>query len=106
MFILNPNTAQTPRTGIMKINQSKLTEAGKKIDKNAQQQDNSRGLLPDKQTAYLFLEQAITVLKQNRGRVCMIQPAGFLYNRNINTFRKNIFQKYQPTYNLNFLIYL
>jgi len=75
--------------------ESELTEAGEKVDQIAQQQDCSRGLLPDKQTAYLFLEQALTVLKPNSGRVCLIQPAGFLYNRNINTFRTNIFQKCQ-----------
>jgi methylase of polypeptide subunit release factors len=75
--------------------ESELTEAEEKVDQVAQQQDNSRGLLPDKQTAYLFLEQALTVLKPNSGRVCLIQPAGFLYNRNINTFRTNIFQKCQ-----------
>ena len=75
--------------------ESELTEAGEKVDQVAQQQDSSRGLLPDKQTAYLFLEQALTVLKPNSGRVCLIQPAGFLYNRNINTFRTNIFQKCQ-----------
>jgi len=73
---------------------SELTEAGEKVDQVAQQQDSRRGLLPDKQTAYLFLEQALTVLKPNSGRVCLIQPAGFLYNRNINIFRTNIFQKY------------
>lgn len=75
--------------------ESELTEAGKKVDQVTQKQDNSRGLLPDKQTAYLFLEQALTVLKPNSGRLCLIQPAGFLYNRNINTFRINIFQKCQ-----------
>ncbi len=75
--------------------ESELTEAGEKVDQVAQQQDSSRGLLPDKQTAYLFLEQALAVLKPNSGRVCLIQPAGFLYNRNINTFRTNIFQKCQ-----------
>jgi len=75
--------------------ESELTEAGEKVDQVIQHQDCSRGLLPDKQTAYLFLEQALTVLKFNSGRVCLIQPAGFLYNRNINTYRTNIFQKCQ-----------
>ena len=75
--------------------ESELTEAGEKVDQIAQQQDSNRGLLPDKQLAYLFLEQGLTVLKPNSGLICLIQPAGFLYNRNINTFRTNIFQKCQ-----------
>lgn len=75
--------------------ESELTEPGKKVDQVAQKQDNSRGLLPDKQTAYLFLEQGLAILKPNSGRLSLIQPAGFLYNRNINTFRTNIFQKCQ-----------
>jgi len=75
--------------------ESELTEGGEKVDRIAHQQDSSRGLLPDKQTAYLFFEQALTVLKPNSGRVCLIQPAGFLYNHNLNTFRTYIFQKCQ-----------
>ena len=75
--------------------ESELTEAEKEIDQIAQQQDNSRGKCPDNQVAYLFFEQALTILRPNTGRACLIQPAGFLYNRNINTFRTNIFQKCQ-----------
>jgi len=75
--------------------ESEITEAGKEVDRVAQQEDSSRGKCPDNQTAYLFLEQALTVLRPNSGRVCLIQPVGFLYNRNVNTFRTNIFQKYQ-----------
>jgi len=83
--------------------ESELTEAGEKVDQVAQQQDSGRGLLPDKQTAYLFLEQALTVLKPNSGRVCLIQPAGFLYNRNISTFRTDIFQKCKLNTVLDFI---
>lgn len=75
--------------------ESKLTQAGKEIDEAAQQQDSRRGKCPDNQAAYLFLEQALSALRPNSGRVCLIQPAGFLYNRNVNTFRTNIFQKCQ-----------
>ena len=82
--------------------ESKLTEAGNKIDQIEKQQDNNRGLLPDKQTAYLFLEQALSILDSERGRVCLIQPAGLLYNRNVNCFRTNIFQKYQINTILDF----
>ncbi len=73
--------------------ESELTEAGKKIDQIAKQQDPNRGELPDKQVAYLFLEQALTVLRPDNGYICLIQPAGFLYNRYVSKFRTNIFQK-------------
>jgi hypothetical protein len=82
--------------------ESKLTEAAKQIDQAAQQQDNSRGKCPDNQAAYLFLEQALTVLLPNRGRVCLIQPVGFLYNLNVNNFRRKIFQNYQVDTVLDF----
>jgi len=82
--------------------ESELTEAGKEIDKIAQQQDNNRGLLPDKQAAYLFLEQAVPFLNPEKGRACLIQPAGLLYNRNVNSFRTNIFQKCQINTILDF----
>ncbi|MBW8000606.1 MAG: N-6 DNA methylase [Planctomycetes bacterium] len=74
--------------------ESKLTEAGKEIDKIAKEQDSNRGKCPDNQIAYLFLEQALTVLKPNSGRVCLIQPAGLFYNRNPHSFRSNLFKKY------------
>ena len=73
--------------------ESELTEAGEKVDQVAQEQDSSRGLLPDKQTAYLFLEQALIVLRPKIGRICMIQPQGLLYNNGTGAFRTNIFQK-------------
>lgn len=75
--------------------ESQLTEAGKEIDKIAEKQDSSRKTCPDNQVAYLFLEQALTVLKPNSGRVCLIQPSSLFYNRNPHSFRTNLFQKYQ-----------
>lgn len=82
--------------------ESQLTEAAKEIDQAAQKQDNTRGKCPDNQAAYLFLEQALTVLLPNRGRVCLIQPVGFLYNLNVNNFRRKIFQNYQVDTVLDF----
>jgi hypothetical protein len=73
--------------------ESKLTEAGKEIDQIAQQQDSNRGNCPDNQAAYLFLEQALSVLNSTTGRVCLIQPAGILYNRNVDSFRTEFFRK-------------
>jgi hypothetical protein len=48
-----------------------------------------RGTIPDKQIAYLFLEHSIRQLKES-GRICMIQPKGFLYNRNVQHIREHI----------------
>ncbi|MCD4664492.1 MAG: SAM-dependent methyltransferase, partial [Bacteroidales bacterium] len=74
--------------------ESKLTPAGKRVNQATQRQDGSRGSLPDKQMAYLFLEQALTVLRSG-GRICLIQPSGFLYNRKAKTFRTAIHRKYK-----------
>jgi len=74
--------------------ESKLTDAARQIDKITQDSEPSRGKCPDNQAAYLFLEQASTVLSPQTGRICMIQPSGFLYNRNPFAFRTNLFRKY------------
>lgn len=74
--------------------ESQLTGAGKKIDKAAQQQETTRGKCPDNQTAYLFLEQALTVLQPQCGKTCLIQPSIFLYNNKVEEFRNNIFRKH------------
>jgi len=71
--------------------ESGLTAAGEEVDRDIEQKKKNRGSLPDKQVAYLFLEQALTVLCPKRGRVCLIQPAGLLYNRKVNSFRTNLF---------------
>ncbi|MBW2644690.1 MAG: N-6 DNA methylase [Deltaproteobacteria bacterium] len=72
--------------------ESKLSTAGGKVNKIAQQQDSNRGKLPDKQTAYLFLEQSLKLLRPN-GKICLIQPSGLLYNRKTENFRNAIAQK-------------
>jgi len=81
--------------------ESKLSTAGAEINQTAQQQDSSRGSLPDKQTAYLFLEQALTSLHSG-GRVCLIQPSGLLYKRNAQAFRNAIHRKYKVDTILDF----
>jgi len=83
--------------------ESKLTEAGKEIDQIAQQQDNGRGKCPDNQMAYLFLEQALSVLNSATGRVCMIQPSGLLYSTGTQVFRTGIFQKCKINTVLDFI---
>lgn len=73
--------------------ESTLSPAGTEIDKNAREQDKSRGPLPDKQVAYLFLEQSFTILKSG-GTLCLIQPSGILYNRNTTAFVNSIFNRF------------
>ncbi len=72
--------------------ESELTSAGIEINNSIQRSDRNRGSLPDNQTAYLFLEQALGVLGTN-GRACLIQPSGLLYNRNTKAFRTSILKK-------------
>jgi hypothetical protein len=67
-----------------------LTEAGEVIDEHLLK---VRGTLPDRQAAYLFLEQAAKLLK-DEGRICLLQPSGFLYNRKAAQFRKHFFSTF------------
>ncbi|MDY6893748.1 MAG: N-6 DNA methylase [Chloroflexota bacterium] len=74
--------------------ESQLSAPGVQIDRVAQREDKKRGVLPDKQSAYLFLEQAYKILRTG-GQVCLIQPAGLLYNSKAKNFRTYLFQKYK-----------
>jgi len=81
--------------------ESKLSTAGAEVNQITQRQDNSRGSLPDNQTAYLFLEQALAILRPG-GRVCLIQPSGLLYNRNTQVFRTTLLRKHKVDTVLDF----
>jgi tRNA1(Val) A37 N6-methylase TrmN6 len=72
--------------------ESRLSPEAEKIDHIAQKRDLTRGSLPDKQSAYLFLEQSLALLR-DEGRVCLIQPSAFLYMSSIRKFRTNLFKK-------------
>ena len=74
--------------------ESQLSTAGIEINKAAQRQDKKRGVIPDNQSAYLFLEQAFVILR-SAGQVCLIQPIGLLYNRKAQNFRTYLFRKYK-----------
>ena len=62
---------------------SKLTEAARCCRARRQQ----AAAVPDNQMAYFVLEQA-TLLLQEEGRLCLVQPHGFLYNEKARTFQK------------------
>jgi hypothetical protein len=66
--------------------ESHLTSHGRACDSAVKA---ARGDLPDKQAAYLFLEQGIRLLTP-RGVLCLVQPSGILYNRKAYKFRREI----------------
>jgi len=82
--------------------ESTLTPAASLIDDIARQEQNDRGVVPDKQIAYLFLEQVLPFLEGAVGRVCMIQPAALLYNWNVDAFRTSLLEKCQVETILDF----
>jgi len=49
--------------------------------------------IPSKQLAYYVLIKCITKYLSEFGKICMIQPYGFLYNTLANTMRCNLFKK-------------
>jgi hypothetical protein len=68
--------------------ESKFTEAAKRVNASRVVQ---RGEIPDKQIAYLFLDQCLQRLSTN-GRLCLIQPSSFLYNLQSHSFRSYVAQ--------------
>ncbi|MCY2994886.1 MAG: N-6 DNA methylase [Planctomycetota bacterium] len=66
--------------------ESKLTPAAKAVDKA---RPKSQPRLPDKQVAYLFLEQGLRSLSPG-GSLCLIQPHGLLYNSKTGAFRQHL----------------
>lgn len=63
--------------------ESRFTEAAKRINASRVAE---RGEIPDKQIAYLFLDQCLPMLSET-GRLCLIQPSSFLYNLQSHPFR-------------------
>lgn len=82
--------------------ESQLSTPGIQVDRGAQRQEKRRGALPDKQSAYLFLEQAFSILRSG-GQVCLIQPHGLLYNYKARDFRTYLFRKYKVNTVLDFV---
>lgn len=64
--------------------ESKLTPAARAVDKA---RPKGQPKLPDKQAAYLFLEQGLLSLAPG-GSLCLIQPHGLLYNSKPAAFRR------------------
>ena len=51
-------------------------------------QQKRSAVIPDKQMAYFILEQSVSLLADN-GRLCLIQPHGFLYNEKARSFQQS-----------------
>jgi hypothetical protein len=82
--------------------ESDMSNAGAKLDLIEQTKDSKRCKCPDNQAAYLFLEQSLGMVQPDMGRVCLIQPAGFLYNSNVTPFRTRIFDQHAVNTILDF----
>ncbi len=78
--------------------ESEFSEPAKRINR---QFADERGSIPDKQIAYLFLDQAIRTKTEN-GVVCLIQPSGFLYNIQAHPFRASIANRFNLSNLLDF----
>jgi hypothetical protein len=76
---------------------SKFSEAAEALNSR----NGDRVAVPDKQIAYLVAEQASTLLKRN-GRICLIQPSGFLYNEKARPFQKQLIKAHQVDAVLDF----
>jgi hypothetical protein len=57
--------------------------------------------VPDDQISYLFL-RGIIPLVSDRGTVCLIQPAGLIYNEKPAKFRRQLFSNWQVSQVLDF----
>lgn len=60
------------------------------------------GTLADKQVAYLFLHEAMELLKPG-GLLGMIEPSGFLYNGHAQAFRETFFRRWRVREILDFV---
>ncbi len=58
--------------------------------------------IPDNQIAYLFLHEAMNLVAAD-GILAMIEPSGFLYNRNVESFRRSFFKKWNVREVLDFM---
>lgn len=77
---------------------SKLTKASL----NTRPANKRKIPIPDKQIAYRILEESIMLLAHD-GRLCMLQPSGFLYNSRTHVFRREYFTSHTVEFVLDFV---
>lgn len=58
---------------------------------------------PDKQTAYLFLFVCLKDALSENGTLCMMQNAGFIYNKGTEALKKKIFEQFKIEVVLDFV---
>jgi len=59
--------------------------------------------VPDQQVSYYVLETCLRSCLNKSGNLCMIQPAGILYNNQTTSFRRDIFASYMVNTVLDFV---
>jgi hypothetical protein len=79
---------------------SKLSTVGSQ--RSYQTYVKAHGVLPDKQVAYLFLNDAMEMLADG-GALCMLQQYNFLYNQQSAEFRRHYFDRWDVREILDFI---
>ena len=79
---------------------SKLTTPG--AEQSYKNYTKAIGKLPDKQLAYLFLHDAMSMLAEG-GVLCMLQQYNFLYNQKSLTFRREFIARWDVREILDFI---
>jgi type I restriction-modification system DNA methylase subunit len=77
---------------------SKLTDAAKRALTKSNPTDVT---VPDNQMAYFIAHQAMPLLNHH-GRMCLLQPAGFLYNEKAKAFQRGFIESNQVDAILDF----
>lgn len=77
--------------------QSKLSSA------MAKRRENLHYSIPDNQSAYFFLIDCSSQALKRDGKICLIQNAGFIYNRKTNNFKQNYFSQFKVDGILDFV---
>ena len=80
--------------------ESKLTTPG--ALRSYKRYEESHGLLPDRQLAYLFLHEAMSMVAQG-GVLSLLQQYNFLYNQQSLNFRRNFISKWDVREILDFI---
>jgi len=80
--------------------ESSLTTEGARRSYTAY--SKAHGTLADNQLAYLFLHEAMDMLRDG-GALAMVEPSGFLYNQNSFPFRQAFFERWRVREVLDFV---
>lgn len=76
---------------------SKLSVAAERVENG----DDDAEEIPDNQISYLVARESMTLLEDG-GRLCLIQPHGFIYNAKVSRFRQDFISRYRVDAVLDF----